>query len=203
MSFDGRSFAVTAMGSYLHDVSALSERTLASKCAICLESLRVDRWTAMTDCNHYFHVTCLSEWFRRGSSCPSCRRSYGQCCVRALSVTRRLLLALARRELRLSLFARLKNYIRIKWWSFHEMSQARVSHFVLPVNLVRLTQPCFLCAGVMLHDEFTVATYCDHYFHAKCLRDWFNHRSFECPKCRYVFKLCCVDSLRELCRSLS
>jgi hypothetical protein len=193
--------AGSAMASLDHDVGPLSERTLSSPCSICFESLRVDRYTAMTECCHYFHVTCLSEWLRRVPSCPVCRQSCGPCCIEALHATSRLIASMARREQRLSLFSRMRDYIRIKWWSWRERASTRALHYILPVTLVRLGHPCMLCSGVMLHDEFTVATHCGHYFHAKCIRDWFT-RSFKCPKCPYVFALCCVDSLRQLCRSL-
>ncbi len=197
MTGSGRRFIVPTMADRHHDVRALYTVTLSSPCSICFESLRNDRYTAVTNCHHYFHVTCLSGWLKRSSTCPVCRQGFGQCCIDALHVTRRLIRALAKRERCFSLFSR----IRIKWWSWHDTAETRVLHNILPLNLVRMEEPCVICSGVMLNDDFSVVTRCGHSFHAECLRRWFNF-SFKCPKCPTVFGQCCVDSLRRRCLSL-
>ena len=47
-------------------------------CAICLNAIEENQLVAKTPCNHLYHKTCMTNWFRRSSimfspSCPSCR----------------------------------------------------------------------------------------------------------------------------------
>ncbi|KAK1669589.1 hypothetical protein QYE76_057748 [Lolium multiflorum] len=52
-------------------------------CAICLlDSRTQDRDTHMLPCSHLFHKGCITTWFHRASTCPTCRR---ECFVRSVS----------------------------------------------------------------------------------------------------------------------
>jgi len=42
-------------------------------CAICYEN--EDEKVIKTKCNHYFHTSCLTMWFKHKRSCPNCRTS--------------------------------------------------------------------------------------------------------------------------------
>lgn len=42
-------------------------------CPICLdEQLKSENWTKLR-CEHEFHNKCISEWFNKNRSCPTCR----------------------------------------------------------------------------------------------------------------------------------
>ena len=48
------------------------------ECPICYEKIKKNQLVATTPCNHLYHKTCMTNWFRRSSilfkpSCPSCR----------------------------------------------------------------------------------------------------------------------------------
>ena len=62
-----------------HPVTVEELRVL--ECAICMDA-GVD---IMTQCEHYFHWSCLEEWLRRKNDCPYCRnhlsRKYYQACI--------------------------------------------------------------------------------------------------------------------------
>ena len=53
------------------------EETLLDKenrtviCPICLDEVKTTN-NIQLDCQHYFHKDCLSEWFKKGSGCPTC-----------------------------------------------------------------------------------------------------------------------------------
>ncbi|KAK1669590.1 hypothetical protein QYE76_057749 [Lolium multiflorum] len=52
-------------------------------CAICLlDSRTEDKDTHMLPCSHLFHKSCITTWFQRASTCPTCRR---ECFVRSAS----------------------------------------------------------------------------------------------------------------------
>ena len=44
----------------------------AKKCSICLISI-MKKDIYITQCIHYFHVNCISEWYDRSKTCPECR----------------------------------------------------------------------------------------------------------------------------------
>ena len=45
------------------------------KCSICLEEFLFssDETIIETDCNHYFHETCIKPWLRIRTRCPNCQ----------------------------------------------------------------------------------------------------------------------------------
>lgn len=43
------------------------------QCAICLEDFRVGEFLTELPCLHFFHVSCVTRWFRRSTQCPLCR----------------------------------------------------------------------------------------------------------------------------------
>mmetsp|Transcript_66624 Transcript_66624/g.131370 ORF Transcript_66624/g.131370 Transcript_66624/m.131370 type:complete len:414 (-) Transcript_66624:207-1448(-) len=43
------------------------------QCAICLEDFRVGEFLTELPCLHFFHVSCVTNWFRRSTQCPLCR----------------------------------------------------------------------------------------------------------------------------------
>ena len=49
---------------------------LNSKCAICLEKMKVKQFCALK-CGHFFHPTCLKNWRERSNLCPMCKRASG------------------------------------------------------------------------------------------------------------------------------
>ena len=47
-------------------------------CPICFEEIEKGKLVAKTPCNHLYHKTCMTNWFRRRDilfrpTCPSCR----------------------------------------------------------------------------------------------------------------------------------
>lgn len=49
------------------------------QCAICLESFDDADELRTLRCGHYFHVTCIDEWFSRSKQCVTCRQSVAAC----------------------------------------------------------------------------------------------------------------------------
>jgi len=46
------------------------------ECSICLEPINIaDLQTAITKCNHYFHIKCISNWIYENNNCPVCRNN--------------------------------------------------------------------------------------------------------------------------------
>jgi hypothetical protein len=43
------------------------------QCSICLEDYQVGDDIKQLPCNHYFHVSCLENWFNVGNFCPICK----------------------------------------------------------------------------------------------------------------------------------
>jgi hypothetical protein len=42
-------------------------------CAICIEKYKNDsRVAILENCNHMFHDTCITEWFKKSYNCPMC-----------------------------------------------------------------------------------------------------------------------------------
>lgn len=46
---------------------------LIEDCSICLNSFSNDDNITCLPCNHYYHTTCINEWFKRSNTCPKCR----------------------------------------------------------------------------------------------------------------------------------
>mmetsp|Transcript_17465 Transcript_17465/g.54652 ORF Transcript_17465/g.54652 Transcript_17465/m.54652 type:complete len:394 (+) Transcript_17465:58-1239(+) len=46
------------------------------QCSICLEAFATGELLTQLPCSHFFHVECVSRWFRQSTQCPLCR---GQC----------------------------------------------------------------------------------------------------------------------------
>jgi hypothetical protein len=42
-------------------------------CSICLEAFQQGILLTKLQCNHVFHVSCLTEWIQRSTQCPNCR----------------------------------------------------------------------------------------------------------------------------------
>ena len=42
-------------------------------CAICQEHDGSSTWRRLRNCDHYFHVECVDNWFNRNVHCPVCR----------------------------------------------------------------------------------------------------------------------------------
>lgn len=42
-------------------------------CSICLEKLDSQNFKIPLPCQHVFHYSCISEWFKTQTSCPQCR----------------------------------------------------------------------------------------------------------------------------------
>lgn len=51
----------------------LSEEKKTQDCAICMESLESDH-IIETECDHHFHLKCLTKWYKRVQNCPMCRK---------------------------------------------------------------------------------------------------------------------------------
>ena len=49
------------------------ENSSFESCAICIERYNVDsRVAILENCNHMFHDTCITEWFKKSYNCPMC-----------------------------------------------------------------------------------------------------------------------------------
>lgn len=51
------------------------EEAELQSCAICLEVYQQGELITELHCQHFFHVSCLTEWLRRSTLCPLCRMS--------------------------------------------------------------------------------------------------------------------------------
>ena len=43
------------------------------ECSICLEEFKKDEELIKIECQHYFHGTCINNWFKTNGTCPLCR----------------------------------------------------------------------------------------------------------------------------------
>lgn len=44
------------------------------RCSICIEDINhVEEVCLEINCGHIFHERCISKWFRRNQTCPTCR----------------------------------------------------------------------------------------------------------------------------------
>ncbi|MED6203593.1 hypothetical protein PIB30_000675 [Stylosanthes scabra] len=41
-------------------------------CPICLEEYDAENPKLTTECDHYFHLSCILEWMERSETCPVC-----------------------------------------------------------------------------------------------------------------------------------
>ena len=55
-------------------INHLNKNTMEpiDNCSICLKDIYTNTMTK-TDCNHYFHTTCLDNWLKNRQTCPLCR----------------------------------------------------------------------------------------------------------------------------------
>ena len=44
-------------------------------CLVCLEDIAPQDPIKLLPCTHEFHRKCISEWFQRKTTCPTCRGS--------------------------------------------------------------------------------------------------------------------------------
>jgi len=57
------------------DSRVSSQSDLDKECSICqVKFLPNDRITTLEECNHTFHLQCLTEWGMYKQSCPLCRK---------------------------------------------------------------------------------------------------------------------------------
>lgn len=49
------------------------------ECPICLESCGVSNRIKTKCCSHYFHESCIIEWFKDKLTCPYCRGNKANC----------------------------------------------------------------------------------------------------------------------------
>ena len=45
------------------------------ECSICLEPYNVGETLTQLNCNHIYHLQCISDWLQRKPNCPLCRSS--------------------------------------------------------------------------------------------------------------------------------
>jgi hypothetical protein len=55
-------------------INHLNKNTMEpiDNCSICLKDIYTNTMTK-TECNHYFHTTCLDSWLKNQRTCPLCR----------------------------------------------------------------------------------------------------------------------------------
>ena len=49
------------------------DELLLTECVICLEKFVIRESISTLSCGHFFHSTCLNEWFKKKEDCPLCR----------------------------------------------------------------------------------------------------------------------------------
>lgn len=47
------------------------------QCSICLEAFDTGELLTQLPCSHFFHVDCVSRWFKQSTQCPLCRGQVG------------------------------------------------------------------------------------------------------------------------------
>ena len=50
-------------------------------CCICLTEIKNKKSIFLENCNHEYHVDCLTEWFKIKQTCPSCRSNQMNACI--------------------------------------------------------------------------------------------------------------------------
>ena len=50
-----------------------TEEMKDKECSICLEEFKKDEEVIKIECQHYFHRTCIEDWFNINITCPLCR----------------------------------------------------------------------------------------------------------------------------------
>ena len=57
------------------------EKEKGDICPICLEGKREEKEEKdiITECEHFFHVNCLTEWLDQKETCPTCRANLYKC----------------------------------------------------------------------------------------------------------------------------
>jgi hypothetical protein len=54
----------------LSNVKAIDKE---NNCPICVDEMVISSELHKTQCNHVFHISCLTTWIKNKSSCPLCR----------------------------------------------------------------------------------------------------------------------------------
>ena len=49
------------------------EEGIINECCICLNQINRKEKIIILPCKHYFHKSCLLEWYKKSKSCPTCR----------------------------------------------------------------------------------------------------------------------------------
>lgn len=49
------------------------ELLLTDLCIICLENYKIGDKISILSCEHFYHKSCLNEWFNKKEECPICR----------------------------------------------------------------------------------------------------------------------------------
>jgi hypothetical protein len=64
----------------LHESNIIQTNSISYKkeyneqCSICLESFHENEILEQLTCGHYYHKTCIKQWFdKKNSTCPLCR----------------------------------------------------------------------------------------------------------------------------------
>ena len=45
-------------------------------CSICLEEFKQNDKIITLECDHYYHKVCITDWFKKETSCPLCRETF-------------------------------------------------------------------------------------------------------------------------------
>lgn len=61
------------------------KKELAVECTICME-FNENFQVVATKCGHLYHETCLLEWFKQSSACPTCRVECARVSLRKIYV---------------------------------------------------------------------------------------------------------------------
>ena len=64
---------VTIIPKIEYKIHQIQNQTETSDCTICLESLDKKKTVCKLDCNHKFHLECISKWNKLNLTCPICR----------------------------------------------------------------------------------------------------------------------------------
>merc|ERR1719201_1528344 len=49
------------------------EQAEQQTCSICLEVYQQGEMLTALRCSHFFHTSCVTDWFQRSKRCPLCR----------------------------------------------------------------------------------------------------------------------------------
>lgn len=57
--------------------SIANEEQIGQQCVICMDNIQENQECISLTCNHVFHTSCITQWFRINSTCPLCRSNEG------------------------------------------------------------------------------------------------------------------------------